>query len=231
MKKFAKEFINDFINLFFPSQCMGCSAPLIPNENKICVHCQLQIPFTYFHLDKNNPMSQKLNARMRVEVATALCYFEENSIIEQLIYQLKYKGQEHLGVFFGSLLEEQVKVLNHFQNIEGVIPVPLHPKRKQNRGYNQTTLFGKTIAEFLEVPFLENAIVRTKNTEQLVKATKDRDLILENAFRLDLKNENSKHLLLVDDVFTTGATLHACGSLLLKNPINRLSIATIGYRI
>lgn len=173
----------------------------------------------------------KLNTKLRIEAATALCYFEKNSIIEHLIYQLKYSGQEQLGAYFGTLLGEQLKLLDSYQNIEAVIPVPLHIKRKRKREFNQATLFGKTIAKCLGVPFIEKAILRIQNTKQLAKTTGDRSVVLENAFQLDLKNSSPKHWLLVDDVITTGATLDTCGSLLLKNPKNRLSIATIGYRI
>lgn len=231
MKNFAKEFANDLVNLFFPLQCLGCNCPLVPDEKNICVHCQLQLPFTYFHLDENNPMTQKLNALLKIEATTSLCYFEKNSVFEQLIYQLKYGGQKQLGAYFGSLMGELLLALKEFKNVEAVIPVPLHPRRKRKRGYNQVSLFGKTIAQHLDVPFIEGLLLRTENTKQLAKTTDDRNAVLKNAFELDTKNSNPKHWLLVDDVITTGATLDACGSLLLKNPENQLSIATIGYRI
>ena len=231
MKNFAKEFANDLVNLFFPLQCLGFNSPLIPDEKNICVHCQLQLPFTYFQLDENNPMTQKLNALLKIEATTSLCYFEKNSVFEQLIYQLKYGGQKQLGAYFGSLMGELLLALKEFKNVEAVIPVPLHPRRKRKRGYNQVSLFGKTIAQHLDVPFIEGLLLRTENTKQLAKTTDDRNAVLKNAFELDTKNSNPKHWLLVDDVITTGATLDACGSLLLKNPENQLSIATIGYRI
>ena len=231
MKNFAKEFANDLVNLFFPVQCLGCNSPLTPHEKNICVHCQLQLPFTYFHLDGNNPMAQKLSALLKIETATTLCYFEKNSILERMLYQLKYSGQEHLGTYFGSLMGELLLALKKFKNVEAVIPVPLHPKRKRKRGYNQVTLFRKTIAQRLDVPFIEGFLLRTENTKQLAKTTDDRNTVLKNAFELGTKNSNPKHWLLVDDIITTGATLDAYGSLLLKNPENQLSIATIGYRI
>jgi ComF family protein len=231
MKNFAKEFASALVNLFFPLQCLGCNTPLTPHEKDICVHCQLQLPFTYFHLDENNPMTQKLNALLKIEATTSLCYFEKNSVFEQLIYQLKYGGQKQLGAYFGSLMGELLLALKEFKNVEAVIPVPLHPRRKRKRGYNQVSLFGKTIAQHLDVPFIEGLLLRTENTKQLAKTTDDRNAVLKNAFELDTKNSNPKHWLLVDDVITTGATLDACGSLLLKNPENQLSIATIGYRI
>ena len=97
-------------------------------------------------------MAQKLSALLKIETATTLCYFEKNSILERMLYQLKYSGQEHLGTYFGSLMGELLLPLKEFNNIEAVIPVPLHPKRKRKRGYNQVTLFGKTIAQHLNVP-------------------------------------------------------------------------------
>jgi competence protein ComFC len=231
MKNFAKEFANDLVNLFFPLQCLGCNCPLVPDEKNICVHCQLQLPFTCFHLDENNPMTQKLNALLKIEATTSLCYFEKNSVFEQLIYQLKYGVQEQLGAYFGSLMGELLLALKKFKNVEAIIPVPLHPRRKRKRGYNQVSLFGKTIVQHLNVPFIEGLLLRTENTKQLAKTTDDRNAVLKNAFELGTKNSNPKHWLLVDDVITTGAKLDACDSLLLKNPENQLSIATIGYRI
>ena len=231
MKNFAKEFASDLVNLFFPLQCLGCNSPLTPHEKDICVHCQLQLPFTYFHLDGNNPMVQKLNTLLKIEAATALCYFEKNSILERMLYQLKYSGQQQLGAYFGSLMGELLKHIKDFQNIQAVFPVPLHSRRRRERGYNQATLFGSVIAQHLGVPIVEGLLLRTRNTKQLAKTKDDRNAVLKNAFELNLKKNNPKHWLLVDDVITTGATLDACGRLLLKNPENQLSIATIGYRI
>ena len=154
---------------------------------KNCVHCQLQLPFTYFHLDGNNQMAQKLNALLKIESATALCYFEKNSILERMLYQLKYSGQEHSGTYFGSLMGELLLPLIEFNNIEAVIPVPLHPRHKRNRGYNQVTLFEKTIAQHIDVRFIEGFLLRTENTKQLAKTTNDRNGVLKNAFELDVK--------------------------------------------
>lgn len=192
----------------------------------------MQLPFTYFHLDKNNEMIQKLSDALKIHTATSLCYFEKDSILESLIYHLKYGGQQKLGEYFGELIIDLIKSNELFKNIEAVIPVPLNSKRKRKRGYNQVTVFGKKIAAYLGVPFVEGYLLRTQNTKQLAKtSSKDRSVILKNAFQIKTKNTSPKHWLLVDDVITTGATLEACGSLLLENPENRLSIATIGYRI
>jgi len=192
----------------------------------------MQLPFTYFHLDKNNEMIQKLSDALKIHTATSLCYFEKDSILESLIYHLKYGGQQKLGEYFGELIIDLIKSNELFKNIEAVIPVPLNSKRKRKRGYNQVTVFGEKIAAYLGVPFVEGYLLRTQNTKQLAKTfSKDRSVILKNAFQIKTKNTSPKHWLLVDDVITTGATLEACGSLLLENPENRLSIATIGYRI
>ncbi len=173
---------------------------------------------------------QKLTPRLKLELATALCYFESNSVVERLIYHLKYGNQEQLGSYFGKIASELIHK-NIFMDIDAVIPVPLHSKRKRKRGYNQVTLFGKEIANYLGVPLIENELVRIENTKQLAKTSPlDRALVLKNAFQYKTKNDKPKHFLLVDDVITTGATLVACGKLLTSNSKNRLSIATIGYR-
>lgn len=137
-----------------------------------------------------------------------------------------------MGTYFRTLLGQELKSSINYQAIDAIIPVPLHRKRQRKRGCNQVSLFGKAIAHHLEVPFIENALYRTRNTKKLAKNFyKDREKILENAFYLDLKDSMPKHWLLVDDIITTGATLDFCGRLILENPKNELSIATIGYRI
>ncbi|MGB2502161.1 MAG: ComF family protein [Flavobacteriaceae bacterium] len=145
---------------------------------------------------------------------------------------MKYRGQKQLGAYFGTLLGKELKSSINNQTIDAIIPVPLHQKRQRKRGYNQVSLFGKTIAHYLGVPYIEDALVRPQNTKQLVKNYyEDREKILENAFCLNLNDSVPKHWLLVDDIITTGAALNFCGRLILENPKNELSIAAIGYRI
>ena len=145
---------------------------------------------------------------------------------------IEIQGSKQLGAYFGTLLGKKLKSSINYQTIDAIIPVPLHQKRQRKRGYNQVSLFGKTIAHYLGVPYIEDALVRTQNTKQLAKNYyEDREKILENAFCLNLKDSVPKHWLLVDDIITTGATLNFCGRLILENPKNELSIAAIGYRI
>ncbi len=233
MKNLIKGIHSDFINLFFPTQCLGCKTPLTSQESKICVTCQLNLPLTFFHQKKENPLYQVLSEQLKIEEATSLCFFRENEITESLIYELKYNRQEHLGTYFGKLLGPLLASTKRYKKIDAVLPVPLHPKREKKRGYNQVFLFGKIISNYLDVPFVEDALLRVKNTPQMAKTkSNNRKPLLEDAFYFNSKSYcNIKHWLLVDDIVTTGATLEACGSLLLENPKNRLSIATIGYRI
>ena len=120
----------------------------------------MQLPFTYFHLDKNNEMIQKLSDTLKIHTTTSLCYFEKDSILESLIYHLKYGGQQKLGEYFGELIIDLIKSNELFKNIEAVIPVLLNSKRK--RGYNQVTVFGKKIHAYLGVPFVEGYLFKLK---------------------------------------------------------------------
>jgi predicted amidophosphoribosyltransferase len=120
----------------------------------------MQLPFTYFHLDKNNEMIQKLSDTLKIHTATSLCYFEKDSILESLIYHLKYGGQQKLGEYFGELIIDLIKSNELFKNIEAVIPVLLNSKRK--RGYNQVTVFEKKIPAYLGVPFVEGYLFKLK---------------------------------------------------------------------
>ena len=122
----------------------------------------MQLPFTYFHLDKNNEMIQKLSDALKIHTATSLCYFEKDSILESLIYHLKYGGQQKLGEYFGELIIDLIKSKELFKNIEAVIPVPLNSKRKRKRGYNQVTVFEKKLLIIWEFPLMRGTFYKLK---------------------------------------------------------------------
>ena len=169
MKNFAKELGSDFINLFLPKLCMGCMGVFIPSEKNICVHCQLQLPFTYFHLQENNPVKEKFKTRLNIRQATTLCYFQENSIIEKLLYQLKYRDQKQLGAYFGTLLGKELKSSINYQTIDAIIPVPLHQKNNEKGGTIKFPFSAKLLLITLVIPILKMGLFEPRIPSSLQK--------------------------------------------------------------
>jgi ComF family protein len=217
--------------LFFPINCLGCGNQVSQNHSLLCVYCRHQLPLTRFDLQSNHPMDRVFYGRIQIEASIALCYFKKGGIVQQLIHNLKYRGQQQVGHFFGEWLGNQMLASKKFDTIEGVVPVPLHPKRLRKRGYNQVSRFGKAIANLFNIPFYETILIRQKHTQTLVqKNRQERWKTLLNAFSIEQENAiENKHLLLVDDVLTTGATLEACAEKLQEIKGVQISIATMVF--
>ncbi len=184
---------------------------------------------TYSHFENNITAQKKIGFSPQVKELFSLYFFKENGLLEHLLYQLKYQGNKKIGRFFGQQLAEIIKTKKNDYN--GIIGVPLHPKRKRKRGYNQMDIIGRAVASASGIPYLENCLLRTKNTPALAKISGDRTKIVRDAFALHPSQKIAPgHYLLIDDIFTTGATLQACSSVLLTDSTLHLSIATIAFR-
>jgi ComF family protein len=225
-----KKYIESFIALFFPRVCLTCEATLAGNEKILCTNCRISLPETGYHLPGNNPVEELFLGRLKVEKAFSLLFFDRGSKYRKLIHQLKYKGRKEAGLFLGELIGSRLMV-SDLPPIDMIVPVPLHAARLRRRGYNQSTLIAEGIASILNKPLYEKALRRSKYTStQTRRGRYERWKNVEGLFfcpdPIDIVN---KHLLLVDDVVTTGSTLEAAGSSLLKYSGVRLSIATAAY--
>lgn len=218
--------LNYLINLFFPKVCAGCHALLITNETVLCTNCRHELPLTQYHLDKNNEAVKKFYGKIEIEHASAFLYFNKKGIVQEIIHNLKYKGQEEIGTVLGNWYVEDLKELDLGTPFDVVIPVPLHKKKFKERGYNQVTTFGKALAENLDIKFDDSILYRKKYSKtQSKKNLLGRSENIENIFDAQYPEDNqNKHFLIVDDVLTTGATLEACSRALLKIPGARISI-------
>ncbi len=214
------------INLFFPKSCAGCQAFLLSNEEVICTKCRDEIPLTNHHKHANNEVIQKFYGRIPLEFGAAFFYFHKKGIVQQLVHQLKYKGQEEISSMIGNWYAYELKEIPELKKINYIIPVPLHKKRLKKRGYNQVTGFGTALSKGLNIPFNEAVLYRKLYTEtQTKKNLLGRIDVVDDVFEVNEPNNHiGKHFLLIDDVITTGSTLEACSRALLKIPQAKISI-------
>ena len=224
----AKEIKDSFLHLLFPHICAGCGTDLLDKESMLCIRCIAGLPETNFSVHAGNPIEKMLWGRIPLAGATATYYFSKESLIQHLVHQFKYKGNKDLGLQLGRLLGKYLVQSDRF-NAEALVPLPLFEVKEKRRGYNQATVLCDGIAEIMKIPVLKNAVSRPQHTDtQTKKGRLERWQNMEGKFVLqDEKAIANKHLLLVDDVITTGATLEACGTELLKGSNVKLSIATL----
>lgn len=230
-KTIKLKFLNDLFHLFYPKLCANCEQQLVQNETVICTFCRHDLPLTNFTDYTENKVSKIFYGRVSIEKAYSLLFFRKKGITKKLIHELKYKGNEEIGVFFGNWLGELLAENKKFADIDCIIPVPLHPKRKKERGYNQVHKFGVYLSEHLNIQLIENKLIRDSSSKtQTFKSRFERFSDLETKFFLnDVSFFENKHVLLIDDVITTGATIEACAKELQKTPEIKISILTIAF--
>jgi len=225
--------INDFSHLFFPHVCAGCGTDNISLQAPLCLHCISELPLTNFAVYAGNPVEKYFWGRMPVSGAAALCHFTDGSLVQHLLHQLKYRGNKEVGYLLGKLIGHSLTAADRFHGIDMLVPLPLFAARQKKRGYNQASILCSGIADVLQLPVVEDAIVRLSATEtQTHKNRIERWMNMEGKFSLLQPGIFSgKHILLVDDVITTGATLEACGQAILRAGNVKLSIATLAYTV
>ena len=226
---FIDKMIINLLNLFFPQVCMACDAHLNDNEKHICTFCRNELPVTDFHLDVDNAVAKRLYGRVNFKNATSLLWFYKKGIVQHLIHNLKYKGHEDVGVFLGQWLGQELNEIDSYKTIDVVIPVPLHKSKLRKRGYNQVDKFGKEIAKALSIEYNSKVLIKTKATStQVFKDRLKRILTHDADFSIsEYDSLKGKHILLVDDIITTGATIEACANQLLAIEGVTISVATM----
>jgi ComF family protein len=224
-----KIWLSDFVNLFYPDICEVCETSLVSGEQVICMNCLADMPYTNYQNDSENPVFQLFWGKVKVEMATALFYFAKGSKYRKLLHKLKYKGKREIGVFLGRELGARINSSHFFKNIDFVLPVPLHASRLKQRGYNQSGEIAVGISQVTGIPVKTDAIVRSEATETQTRKTRDeRWKNVSGKFIVSNFDElRNRHILLVDDVVTTGSTLEAIVETLLQVDGLKVSIAVI----
>lgn len=223
------KFLRDLINLIFPATCAACGNVLLNNERIICLSCNYNLPRTNYHLEPDNPVELIFWGRVRIEYATAFYFFNKGSKFRHLIHELKYNGRKDIGIELGKIFGYEIMASDGFRTTDLIIPVPLHLKRLKKRGFNQSECIARGISEAMNKPMDTYSLIRTVYSSTQTRKTRyDRWLNVEGIFRItDPTALSGKHILLVDDVVTTGATLESCATEILKVEGTKVSVVVL----
>lgn len=218
--------MHDFVTLFFPDYCLGCNDALVKGEQMLCTACIVNLPKTNYHLMESNPIKERLIGRIEVENALAFLKFSKKGSVQHLLHQLKYNNQPEVGVVLGMIYGKHLLEAQVLKEYDFLIPVPLHKKREQKRGYNQSLKFAEGLSLLLTIPINQNVLIRTKQTiTQTRKTRAERWENVKSVFALqDTGQVKNKSVALIDDVITTGATIEAIAQKLLDAGCKKLSI-------
>lgn len=220
---------NDIWELFFPRYCVLCGNRLMKGEECMCVKCFTGLPRTRMHPIASNAMEKEFWGKLPIERANSLLYYAKGGDVRKLLYEVKYYGNDRLALFLGKCVAMEFQPSNFFQDVDCILPVPLHEKKKKKRGYNQSEMIAKGISMVTGIPLSGNLLKRIRYTEtQTRKRSYERWLNVQNVFEcISPEALEGKHVLLVDDVMTTGATIVACADALSEIPRIRISVLTL----
>ncbi|MCM0246592.1 ComF family protein [Bacteroides fragilis] len=221
---------HSFWSLLFPRCCVVCGSPLSRGEECLCICCNINLPRTGFHLRKDNPVECLFWGRIPgLKRASSFLFYRKGSDFRRILHLLKYGGYKELGEVMGRYMAAELSSGGFFDGVDMIIPVPLHRKKQKLRGYNQSEWIARGIASVTGIPLCAECMIREKNTEtQTRKSTFERWENVEGIFRLcDTVHFEGKHVLLVDDVLTTGATTVACASAFARVSGIRISVLTL----
>ena len=225
-------FLTEAFDLIAPRECAICCQRLTATESVICGECHLRLPLTDFpRKPYDNPMARLFWGVFPIEKAVAYFYYIPHAQSSQIIHHLKYHHQPEVGEYLGQILARELKKHNFFSDIDAIVPIPITNQRARERGYNQSMEIARGISETAQLPILQKVVRRIKFDEsQTQKKGWERQANVEGAFQLLTPGDvTGKHLLLVDDIVTTGATVKACAQELCKAPDVRISIAALGF--
>jgi ComF family protein len=221
--------LNKIFDLLYPRLCFACNSNHVAKDQSICLSCEYKITPTVYHRMPDNIVAERFYGRVKIERATTAFSFVKGGLLQELIHKLKYDNRPEIGIELGKIYGNILRESGTWNNIDYVIPVPLHPKKKHQRGYNQAEMWGKGLAESLGIELRNDLLIRTDYTEsQTKKSRTERFANVENVFSItDQTLLNNKKILLVDDVLTTGATLEACSNTLLNTSELSVNIVCI----
>ncbi len=229
LRKSAFPLWGDFVTLFFPNHCLGCSNSLYKGEEILCTRCILELPKTKYHEQIDNTIKSRLSGRLPLAHAMAFLKFRKTGVVQHLLHQLKYNNHPEVGIRLGKIYGKELADSGYGKDFDLIIPIPLHPSRKRRRGYNQSAKFAEGLSSSMQIPWDESIAERKIKTKTQTRKTKiERWENVKDVFFIKHPEKIvNKRILLIDDVITTGATLEACGHQLLNHGCSELSIACL----
>ena len=224
-----KEWLYSFLSLFFPRCCLVCGRTLAKGEECLCTGCNIGLPRTGYHLQKDNPVEKMFWGKIPLGRATSFFFYRKGNDCQAILYELKYNGQKEIGEIMGRYMAAELLPSGFFEGIDVIIPVPLHKKKQKLRGYNQSEWLACGISALTALPVKTDAVIREKNTEtQTKKSMSERWENVDGIFLLKSPEWiKGKHILIIDDVLTTGATTVACASAFNAVEGMKISILTL----
>ena len=220
-------------HLFYPRLCEGCSRPLVATEKVLCISCGMQVSETGYHHIEDNETALRFAGRVPFIHATSYAWFTNDGLLQHLVHGLKYGNRKVTGYYLGRRFGMTLLETGWISTVDMIIPVPLHPAKKAKRGYNQSMFIAEGLGSVVNKPAFDNILLRVKDTEsQTHKTRTERVNNMAGAFKI-AKNVSlaGKHILICDDVLTTGATLEACALALMAEESVKISIATVGIAV
>jgi competence protein ComFC len=224
-----KKLGSDLLSVLFPDICCGCGNVLFKKEKHICLHCYYKLPRTKFEINSNNPVEKIFKGRIPIEGASSFLYFKQKGISQKLIHQFKYKKNVELGQYLSELYAKDILENNPTYKPDLIACVPLHPRKKNQRGFNQSEIIAFKISSELNIPFDKTLLIRTQYSQtQTRKQRFERWENTEQIFKLNPKIDiKNKHIAIVDDVITTGSTIESCARLLQENHHCKISFLSL----
>ncbi|MBP5677448.1 MAG: ComF family protein [Bacteroidales bacterium] len=219
--------LQELLQVLFPSTCASCNDVLVRGERQICMNCLANLSLTHYSTMPHNPVEELLMAQFDLTKATAICHFQKESTVQHVVHAMKFHGNTELCRLMGRQMGLSLLSSGRFDDVDVLVPVPLHWRRRLKRGYNQSLLLCRGIAEVFHREVCNNAVVRHRYThQQSLQNSHKRAYNVQGAFSVrKAKLLEGRHVLLVDDVITTGATISACAKVLSSIPGIKISVA------
>jgi ComF family protein len=209
--------VHDLINLVYPECCQGCRTPLVGGETHLCLHCESELPLVREPNPANGLMHKIFYGRIPISYGTSLVYFRKGDLVQEVMHAIKYRGNKPLAQHMGQRMGNHLSEIAGFSSLDYLIPVPLHARKKRQRGFNQSEELAIGMSKAMMVPVNTDLVIRNKHTEtQTRKGRFARWQNVASVFDCPEGIFENKHLLLIDDVVTTGATIEACAWPLIR---------------
>jgi ComF family protein len=223
------EAFTDLFGLFFPTRCGSCDSALMRWENVLCLRCRKDLPLARQHDDPRNRVEQLFFGRATLEAASSFLLFDRAGSAQRMLHRLKYKGDVELGLELGRMMAKDLQTSTRFTSVDMLMAVPLHPRKEKQRGYNQSQVLVDGMRQVMQLPVVDRGLVRVVATASQTRRSRfDRWLNVKDSFHLpEPELLRDRHILLVDDVVTTGATLQGCITALGAAPGVKVSVYTV----